>query len=139
MQFAIPSHYFLDPKSDSERERRLSREADDALQRERRLFCARCHHAVTHQDQRIAVSGGQEHDFTNPHGFSFRIGCFREASGCVATGERTTEHTWFPGYAWQVAQCERCGIHLGWLFASSADGFYGLIIERLTSAGSASH
>ncbi len=92
-------------------------------------------HLVIHQAQRIAVNGAAEHHFINPLGLRFHIDCFREAPGCVALGAATMEHTWFPGYAWRAVQCGNCEIHLGWMFASSADEFDGLIIDRLTSAG----
>ena len=28
--------------------------------------------------------------------------------------QQSTEHSWFPGYAWTIALCTRCGAHLGW-------------------------
>lgn len=135
MELTLSPLLFFDPDDATGRQRRLSRKTGDAVHRERRLFCARCRHPITAQEQRIAVNGGEEHDFTNPHGIAFHIGCFREAPGCTAPGLATTEHTWFPGYAWEVAYCARCGTHMGWLFKSPADGFYGLIMARLTAAG----
>lgn len=114
-----------------------SRRADEA-KREKRLFCAACRHAITHQDERIEVNGRHEHSCTNPAGYTFRIGCFREAGGCIGTGAATEAHTWFNGYAWRVAVCASCERHLGWRFEGPADHFHGLILERLTSAGRAS-
>lgn len=135
MELSISPLLFFDPQRDNRREPRLSRQPDNAADREQRLFCARCGHTITRQDQRIAVNGTHAHDFTNPHGLTFHIGCFRDAPGCIPFGAATTEFTWFPGYAWQIADCASCGVHLGWLFTSSADGFYGLILNRLTSVG----
>ncbi|HEX9812571.1 MAG TPA: cereblon family protein [Burkholderiales bacterium] len=137
MEHAVSPYFFFDPERDNERQRRSAWQIDDAAERERRLFCARCRSPITSLDLRIAVNGQHAHSCTNPHGLHFHIGCFRQAPGCAAFGAATTEYTWFPGYAWRVADCARCGVHLGWSFASSSDSFYGLIIDRLTSAGPA--
>ena len=99
----------------------------------RLLLCVLCGHGVTTASARTARGGRQAHTFTNPHGFVFHIGCFATAPGCRATGEPTTEFTWFPGFAWQIAVCGGCGEHLGWLFrsASAEEAFSGLILDRL--------
>lgn len=94
------------------------------------LVCARCGRVVTTLAARVDRAGGHEHTFANPHGLVFHIGCFGAAPGCVTSGAPSTEHTWFPGHAWQVAVCRTCDEHLGWLF--SGDGrFHGLILDRL--------
>ena len=31
-------------------------------------------------------------------------------------GVATLSDTWFPGYAWTIAGCRRCGSHAGWMF-----------------------
>lgn len=79
------------------------------------------------------MRGSHEHRCTNPAGLSFHIGCFSRAPGCVTIGSATHEHTWFPGYAWTIAHCAHCQMHLGWHFRGVQDGFYGLILARLTS------
>ena len=132
-EILVPSYHFFDRKNDAERERRLLRELADVPERTTRLFCVRCRHLITAQEQRIDVNGAHRHTCTNPHGLTFDIGCFREAPGCAALGEATTEFTWFPGYAWRIADCAKCGAHLGWSFTSLGGGFYGLILNRLTS------
>jgi hypothetical protein len=101
---------------------------------ERRLCCVHCGKPITHEDQRIAISSSHRHRFINPHGLVFQIGCFASAPGCAQVGAATEEWTWFSGYAWQVALCRSCGIHLGWRYRnSSGNGFYGLILDRLVS------
>jgi hypothetical protein len=137
MELTISPFLFFDPQGDAKRQRRSSRQPDNAADREQRLFCVHCGNTITRQNQQIAVNGAHAHTCTNPHGLRFRIGCFRDAPGCIAIGAGTTEDTWFPGYAWRIADCARCGVHLGWLFTSSADGFYGLIVDRLRSASNA--
>lgn len=133
MDVTLSPCYFFDRKSDDEHERQLDRNTNDELQNERRLFCARCWHSITTQTQRIRVNGALEHHFTNPNGLHFHLACFRKAPGCGVTGSATLEHTWFPGYAWQIGICRNCDTHLGWTFSSSGDSFYGLIINRLAA------
>ncbi|MDF1551421.1 MAG: cereblon family protein [Deferrisomatales bacterium] len=73
------------------------------------------------------------HDRTNPFGVAFTFGCFTEAPGAEPVGEATTRHSWFAGQAWRLALCRACGIHLGWQFEGDAPGFFGLILDRLTT------
>jgi hypothetical protein len=77
---------------------------------------------------------GRRERLAHDHGVVFRIACFAVAPGCSAVGEPTTEFTWFPGFAWQVATCRRCREHLGWLFLGPDDRFHGLIEDRLVEA-----
>jgi len=103
------------------------------------LLCAFCHHLITSNRDRTTVNDQHRHQCTNPAGITFRIGCFRRAPGCRATGLPTTEHTWFPGHAWQIALCAGCHSHLGWRFvASDGSGFFGLILAHLVARGPAS-
>lgn len=95
------------------------------------LICAACLHAITTGSARVEKDGRHAHTFSNPHGFVFHIGCFATAPGCDTEGEPTTEHTWFPGHAWQVEACRGCGRHMGWLFTASDTRFHALILDRL--------
>ena len=133
----VPALLFFDPVTEDNSKEKTKAKPDARPKLEKRLFCAACRHPITHQDERIIVQGGHEHHFTNPHGISYHIGCFREAAGCAAVGEATTEFTWFSGYAWRIAYCAHCHVHLGWRFQSDADYFHGLIVDRLISAGPA--
>ena len=67
----------------------------------------------------------------NPAGIEYVIAGFRDAPGCALAGEASSYWSWFPSFAWQVAICGACGVHLGWSFASEAERFYGLILDRL--------
>ena len=95
------------------------------------LACARCGRPVTTVEARVEKMGAHEHECVNPAGYRFRIGCFASAPGCVAEGDASSEHTWFPPYNWQVDFCGSCSTHLGWLFATAHDRFHGLILDRL--------
>ncbi len=102
--------------------------------REARLLCAACRHPITTDEQRIAIGGGHQHTFTNPHQITYRIGCFRNAPGCGHVGAATDEFTWFAGYRWRVAVCGGCGGHVGWGFQKAGgSGFHGLILDQLTA------
>jgi hypothetical protein len=40
--------------------------------------------------------------------------------------------SWFPGRAWQIALCKRCGVHVGWSFhAGEAAPFHALVRDRI--------
>ena len=100
------------------------------------LLCSACHQRVTAAGERLIHDGGHEHHCTNPQGVIFRIGCFADAPGCSAQGPATEHWTWFDGYAWRVAECTRCGTHLGWDFRTELArarpaAFFALILDRL--------
>ncbi len=135
MEMIIAGWLFFDPHSEKKRSEGTDTRLAEKAKLEKRLFCAACRHPVTHQDERIAVQGGHEHRFTNPHGITYHIGCFGEAAGCAAVGEATVEYSWFPGYAWRIVVCENCHAHLGWRFQAEGEYFHGLIVDRLTSVG----
>jgi hypothetical protein len=111
--------------------------ADDPRTRERddrAVVCDGCGHAVSSTAARIDVAGRHEHRCVNPHGFVFRIGCYREAPGMARRGLAVAEHSWFSGYAWQIALCSRCSAHLGWAFSGASPSFYALIVDRVHEA-----
>ena len=127
--------------SDVRPEKSLSHEHDaDAIDREerRRLCCRVCLSAIS---DRAAVFGG-EHVFENPAGRVCRIVTVRAAQGLDYIGPPTLEHTWFPGHAWRVALCARCGLHVGWRFqvVNSVNSevthavFHGLLTSEIVEA-----
>jgi hypothetical protein len=93
--------------------------------------CAACELRITSADVRVERGGAHEHTFVNPGGYVHHIGCFATAPGCVHAGAPETAFSWFPGWTWQIAECGRCRIHLGWIFRSGGDQFHGLLVERL--------
>ena len=96
------------------------------------LQCIDCRLLITSPKERIEIAGKTTHTFTNPHGYSFTIGCFMTASGVNIEGTPENFWSWFADHAWQVTVCRQCGLHLGWLF-SGPSRFYGLILNRLIS------
>ena len=100
--------------------------------KEEYILCRQCHNIITSPIERIEVQGSHQHNFANPHGIVFEIGCFRNVKGCGHAGSFSTEFSWFKGFSWRIAVCIMCLTHLGWLFASQySDSFHGLILDRL--------
>lgn len=107
------------------------REKKKQRERKKNLLCRLCGEVITSENNRVSINGAHINTRQNPSNVTFTFACFDTAPGCRAWGSATQEHTWFPGYYWQIALCAGCGEHLGWSFKNSSR-FYGLIIERLT-------
>jgi hypothetical protein len=73
--------------------------------------------------------------FANPEGRVFELLLLGNARALQLVGNATQEFTWFQGYAWRVALCAGCGIHLGWRFETAAERsppvFFGLLRREL--------
>jgi hypothetical protein len=103
----------------------------------RALRCRSCGTPITHPDALFAMRHASAVQvFPNPAGIVYEVLTARYAAGLILSGPPTTEFTWFAGYAWQVASCARCGVHLGWRYTAVHGGepplFYGLLRQRLT-------
>lgn len=99
------------------------------------LRCVSCGNAITTRNASFQHDGQSSFHFVNPGGYQFDICLFSSALGCIAHGEASAEHSWFPRYQWRPALCDRCELHLGWFYQSSyGDGFWGLISALLTDA-----
>ena len=106
-------------------------ETETQAEAEEVIVCAACSSPVTDPSRQIQVSGRFSHVFANPHGHVFEIGCFSEAKGCMAVSTPSDEFSWFPGFSWQIGICRQCVSHLGWVFISEREKFYGLILDKL--------
>jgi hypothetical protein len=102
---------------------------DESIQ-EWRLVCASCGHLVTTVSERMDVRGRHHHDFPY-YGHIVRVGCYRNASGCVGIERISHGYSWFRGYAWQIQLCRNCYTQLGWKYVSQEDSFYGLVFKLL--------
>ncbi len=96
-----------------------------------RYLCKKCKTLITWSTYKINVKDKFIHVCANPHGIIFEIGCFSYAQNYVPVDSPTLEFTWFPGYAWQIILCANCLTHLGWLYLSDKDHFWGLILKNL--------
>ncbi|MBE0583687.1 MAG: hypothetical protein IH612_07950 [Desulfofustis sp.] len=106
---------------------------DDEQSGERVLRCRRCSAPITTEKQRVSRHGQHRHTVFNPAGIVYEIGCFQQAQGCLVPGAASLEFSWFAGYSWRVAFCSVCFEHLGWYFSGGDDGFFGLVLNRLTA------
>jgi len=116
----------------SEYLQRKSRKTTDVRlpEKGRKLVCRRCGALITLTSEAISING--EHIYTriNPGGVEFTFACYQRAPGCKPWGEACNQHSWFANHSWQIAVCEGCTTHLGWIFRNSKL-FHGLIIGRL--------
>jgi cereblon len=103
-----------------------------------RLVCRHCGTTIATADA-VMPRGDWPLVFANPHGLVFELVLLRAAQQLILVGPATTEHTWFSGYAWRVALCGGCGVHLGWRFEAveperSPALFFGLQSKELVEA-----
>ena len=120
------------------------------------LLCRQCGHEVARasdlikiisplalrhrNDTFLGVQNVYIQQFKNPDNVHFEV--VAVAAGAVHRSEEAAvaEHSWFPGFAWRICVCPRCGFHLGWSFEPVASKskasnhlptFLGLILENL--------
>jgi hypothetical protein len=108
-------------------------ENDDKLRR-RLLLCAACEHPVTAVSEKVNVLGRHDHAFRY-YDTIVRLGCFREADGCIGVQGISHGYSWFRGYAWQIQLCRNCYTQLGWKYMSEEESFYGLVFKTLRETG----
>jgi hypothetical protein len=120
-------------EGDSRLEEILRSQQVEEAKEDENLYCFICGQIITQTHNSIPVEGAHKHTFTNPGGYLFEIGCFREAQGCEQAGEFTDFYSWFDGYAWRYAVCRSCRVHLGWAYRGP-DTFFGLVLNRLVSS-----
>jgi hypothetical protein len=108
----------------------LFRGEEEESLREWRLVCASCGHLVTRVSEKMDVRGRHNHDFPY-YGGIVRLGCYRNAPGCVGIQRISNGYSWFRGYSWQIQLCGTCYTQLGWKYMSQDDGFYGLVFKML--------
>ncbi|RNA36227.1 cereblon isoform X1 [Brachionus plicatilis] len=74
------------------------------------------------------------------HGF---MGAYLNPGGVVhetlTVSKPSTQHSWFPGYAWQIITCKRCNNHIGWKFTNALpdlkpERFFGLTRKAIRYA-----
>ena len=128
--------FFQDDAADPKKGKRRSSKLDDDLGKGKAFLCAHCRHRVTREAWRVDVAGHHTHTRVNPHGYRFTFGCFARVEGCVIRSAPSHEWSWFPGYSWQIENCNACGRHLGWCFDSGDHVFHGLVLERLVEGES---
>jgi hypothetical protein len=125
-----PSKADLEHLTYLERTPSLFEHEEDESLREWRLVCASCGYLVTTVAEMVDTRGRHHHDFPY-YGGIVRLGCYRNAPGCVGVERISDGYSWFRGYSWQIQLCRNCYTQLGWKYRSQDDSFYGLVFKLL--------
>uniref|UniRef100_A0A7S4UPL4 Protein cereblon n=1 Tax=Guillardia theta TaxID=55529 RepID=A0A7S4UPL4_GUITH len=110
------------------------------LERMGAMTCIRCRINICDYKQSFCMSAeGPVSVYVNPAGVVHSTVTFYAARNLRLIGERSTQHSWFPGYAWRIAVCANCGTHMGWRFScvkedSIPRSFWGLCRDSLRSS-----
>ncbi|CAF1093738.1 unnamed protein product [Didymodactylos carnosus] len=110
------------------------------LKKYKKFLCRRCFADICENEDIFSMSvQGLMSAYVNPHGQIHETLTVYKGKNLKVIGPRTLEHSWFPGYSWQIVQCQRCGNHLGWKFTASNSSlkpkmFYGLTRNGLIFA-----
>ncbi|XP_030633141.1 protein cereblon [Chanos chanos] len=110
----------------------------DIMDRCTSLCCKQCQDTeITTKNEIFSLSlYGPMAAYVNPHGYVHETLTVYKASNLNLIGRPSTLHSWFPGYAWTIAQCRTCGSHMGWKFSAvkkdlSPPRFWGLTRSAL--------
>ncbi|XP_075997024.1 protein cereblon [Genypterus blacodes] len=105
----------------------------DIMDRCTSLRCKQCQDTeITTKNEIFSLSlYGPMAAYVNPHGYIHETLTVYKANNLNLVGRPSTLHSWFPGYAWTIAQCRTCGSHMGWKFTAtkkdlSPPRFWGL-------------
>uniref|UniRef100_A0A4W5QV22 Protein cereblon n=1 Tax=Hucho hucho TaxID=62062 RepID=A0A4W5QV22_9TELE len=93
----------------------------DIMDRCTSLCCKQCQDTeITTKNEIFSLSlYGPMAAYVNPHGYVHETLTVYNASNLNLVGRPSTLHSWFPGYAWTIAQCQICGSHMGWKFTAT--------------------
>ncbi|TMW67788.1 hypothetical protein Poli38472_007460 [Pythium oligandrum] len=111
----------------------LRQELAILAQLEENVYCSRCGTFLAQTRDIFSMTrDGVAGTFVNPGGFVHQIMTLREVhlARVFVDALRSTEDSWFPGYAWSIVYCNVCRQHLGWEFNRVEEGlqpacFYG--------------
>ncbi|XP_039263434.2 protein cereblon-like [Styela clava] len=100
--------------------------------------CMHCGNHITEKKHlfNMSVSGPMD-AYVNPSGHIHETLTVYLSQGLVRVSRPSTEHSWFPGYAWTICECASCGRHMGWKFTATKDSltpknFWGLTRSSLS-------
>uniref|UniRef100_A0A1B6E425 Protein cereblon n=2 Tax=Clastoptera arizonana TaxID=38151 RepID=A0A1B6E425_9HEMI len=108
------------------------------LQKMEVLCCKHCRVQIgSHKDVFSMSVEGPQGTYVNPGGYIHETLTLYQVESVIVFGTPSTDFSWFPGYAWSLAKCERCHIHLGWKFTATSNKlmpkqFWGLCRSSLT-------
>ncbi|KAL3679706.1 hypothetical protein R1sor_022662 [Riccia sorocarpa] len=88
-----------------------------------RLRCKICMAVIARRSDVILMSTeGAISTLVNPGGYVHETLTLSRAWGLMLRGRPDTAHSWFPGYAWTIAHCSQCELHMGWRFTAVKKG-----------------
>ncbi|KAA8525237.1 hypothetical protein F0562_007092 [Nyssa sinensis] len=98
---------------------RLRREIE-LLESFDRVRCKNCQTVIGRRSDMLVMSSeGPLGAYVNPGGYVHEIMTLLKANGLALIGSAIKEYSWFPGYAWTIAECATCERQMGWLFTAS--------------------
>ncbi|XP_070192789.1 protein cereblon-like isoform X2 [Littorina saxatilis] len=84
------------------------------------LCCKNCMKQIARKEEVFSMSSeGPLGAYVNPGGHVHETLTLYKANNLRLVGYSSTEHSWFPGYAWTIAQCHGCASHMGWKFTAA--------------------
>ncbi|CAG9463610.1 unnamed protein product [Pedinophyceae sp. YPF-701] len=107
------------------------------------LRCATCSTRISRCKYLLQLGGGEAAGgvFVNAYGYVHDMLTVTRTRHIRLQGSPETEHSWFPDYAWTIANCSVCLGHLGWRFSAVTRGcrprvFWGLRRAAITQQSS---
>ncbi|XP_002993858.2 protein cereblon [Selaginella moellendorffii] len=135
------------PLPDETRQELLELDVVYRLRREVQLLesmdlirCKSCKATIARRSDMLVMSAdGPMNAFVNEHGYVHETLTLRKAQGLNLRGRPETQHSWFPGYAWTIANCV-CDAHMGWRFTAAKSGmnpkgFWGIRRSQIAGTG----
>lgn len=104
------------------------------------FLCKRCNSKISMYNDIFPMSKGNlAGNYCNPAGYIHEtISFYKVIENSTRMVDRpSTDFSWFPGYAWQIALCSKCSTHVGWKFIAVSKNlkprmFFGLSGKSLT-------
>lgn len=101
--------------------------------------CKRCRTRIASYSDIFAMARGNVNaNYCNPAGYIHEtLTVHKTIDDSARIVDRpSTEFSWFPGYAWQIAVCKKCSSHIGWKFIALEKNlkpktFFGLSCKSL--------
>eukprot|EP01036_Dinobryon_divergens_P025937 gene25938-34536_t len=87
------------------------------------LACGGCGAEIARQEEIFTFRGaeGMVGAYVNAYGWEYPPDSYRAVSSrSLEHCSPSLEDSWFPGYAWTIARCDRCFTHLGWRYTLAA-------------------
>lgn len=101
--------------------------------------CKRCKKQIACYSDIFAMAKGNVNaNYCNPAGYIHEtLTVYKTLDDAAKIIDRpSTDFSWFPGYAWQIAICKVCSSHIGWKFIALTKNlrpktFFGLSCKSL--------